>query len=325
MDEYEDNYLGFKIIGERLPNAGDSTIWLFVVYDENDQGIFRVKLEVSRTALKGLVSDYKDEHEYFWEEGLRIVHGRITLSKYKQDTEYKHIYGKGVEPPLIIQEPAFNSEDEKIKFYLLESLARIRRRLLPNRFKSAWVDIDSLCQLLRVSEITMKATIGLLYERGFIGGMQVPSSKRYGDSDFKAIYITSGGIEEFDRLGIEIQDRLENAMPDLYEDSVFVLQCMYEKGATSTAKDIKINDLLVLSGLRKEKFDEVIIYLDQADFLDGTWGNGGTRWMTPKGIDRFTQEKNKRIPLSFNAVRIARLLGEKNLNAHRKVFQIRQF
>ena len=139
MSKYKDNYLGFKIIGRSLPITGDNNAWLFNIFDDENQKIFDLRIKISRNVLDNQNLNLEEEDNYIREEGLRRVRGRLTLFQFKKETEYGYnvqTTGELVQPPLMTQEYLYNSEEEKFKFHFLESLARIRNKLLPQRPES---------------------------------------------------------------------------------------------------------------------------------------------------------------------------------------------
>jgi len=314
-DYYHRTYLGFGIRGWKADRRGDYIEWFFKVNNKDDGLIFKLSIKISEDALVTNGIKHEDWEGYVRDEGLKRVQGRLTLSHYRIGREYRHqllTTGEYFEPEETFLFPPFRSDEEKVRYYLLKSLRRLRLEIMPDTFRNVQIDVDGLCFALKVSPLAGRAAINILRESNMIYGAETPSGKSYGAFDNLTLYVTTSGLDELERLEAEISERWRESMPDLVDNAFLVLGILYDNGSSSVASSMKIAEIERLSYLSTEKFNQAEDYLIDAGYVEHTLGGSeGSRWLSAAGINWFKSERSKRIPLSIDAMRIARYLFEK--------------
>lgn len=318
-EDYRDTCIGFNIVGWKRSQNGDYLEWQFEVTDAEANSVFRLSFLVSNSALAMNRISPDSASPFVRDEGIKRVKGRLLLNRYNKGAGYRHkilTTGEEIEPIETVISPPFNSDEEKVRYYLLKALKRIRVELLPDTFQYMQIDVSGLCSVLGVPARAGKAALNILEEKGLIGGIETPSDKTYGGFDYPSLYITSSGLDEFEKLEREITKRWGDAMPDVTENAMLILGILYEKGTISVATSMTAGEVERLTNLSTEDFNVAEDFLISTEYIEYTLG-GSTRsqWLTTEGINWYKSEKEKRIPLSIDALRIARYIYGKTSDA----------
>lgn len=314
MKTHTEKYFGFDVKGREVQAVGDYYAWLFSV-EKGGERIFSYRIIISGSMMGVFGENLVKETLSI---SLSKIYGMILLGDFEHGESYKHEIQsnfEGIEPKVIQYEFPFENNVEKAQYYIIKGLHNIRINLLPQSFVSGNIDLELLCNFSEIKQKSIYAALNLLEERGYIKGITVPSPTQSGAFEYQTMHITPDGIDFLNQQEIKLIEREKKMSPNLIDDAVFLLGCLYDKGAVSAAHSITSQELLDISGYEYERYDHVDDFLIASGFVDLTMGGlSGIRSITPAGIAWLQEENDKRIPLGFNALRISGLMYEETKN-----------
>lgn len=321
----EDCYFGYYIDGMYVPSTriGCST-WHFIVRRE-DQDVFKLEMSMTRSLLAGRGLEKEQAEEEVRCEGLRRVRGRLSLGWFDSGEDYKHIIredGEQVTPPLPKQHLMFDSDEERITYYLLYAWNHIRTEF-PSSFTRSSLDWKGICNLTQTPSAVGIKRLRMLGEDGFIEGLHFESDEKGSWEPHGRTYINTRGIAYYERLESKILKRMEAVMaPDVIGNAVLILRCLRELGAVGISR-VTSQEALNTSGLSEEHYKQADAFLRGQKYVESTLGElTGKRAINPAGLKFLEEQMSNRIRLSLNAERIARLLfNERDYRAHGEKIQ----
>ncbi len=314
IQPYRECYLGYQIDGYFVQGGDGQFVWRFKVMWE-DQVVFTLETVIPWSAfdVKGL--EREEAIDEVRREGLRRVKGRLSLGWFEEGGNYQHTILKDeerVSPPLPKEQLPFASDKERVTYYLLQSLYRIRTEY-PDLFKSVEFDWEGVCTVAQAPVKVGLMVLGMLGEGRLISGLRWRYTHRVGSSEpYGSIYINTYGIGYYEALERTILERAQEVMmPDVIGKAVLILRCLVEVGAIGGKGMVGSGELRELSGLSEEDYDQADEFLRGQKYVNGILRPTGKRWVTPVGIEFLEEQMSRRMRLSLSAEKIARFLFTK--------------